>query len=171
MFQTLIFSKHEGIAIVTLNRPDQLNAINIQMHDELEFALGDIERDEGLGVVIVNGGEKCFCSGADIKKKLLESQQRKGEGKLWRRLELLSVPTIAAISGWALGGGFQFALACDLRIASETAQFGLPEVRFGSAPRSGGMQRLSRIVGMAKAKEMLFLGVPIDAQEVVGLAL
>jgi len=171
MYQTVIYEKKQGIATMTLNRPDQLNTINTQMHDELASVLHAIKCDEDVRVVIVTGGEKCFCAGADIKEKVPKSQPRKGELRLWRELEVLDVPTIAAISGWALGGGFQLALACDLRIASETAQFGLPEVKLGSAPRSGGLQRLPRIIGITKAKEMLFLGTPIDAHEAYRLGL
>lgn len=164
-YGALIYEKGNGIAIVTLDRPASVNAINTQMHNELEEAVTDIEGDREVRVVIITGGEKCFCAGADIKEKFPPGVMRKGEAELWRRIENLDRPVIAAISGYALGGGLQLALACDLRIASETAQFGLPEVKLGAAPGSGGMQRLPRIIGITKAKEMLFLGDPIDAQE------
>lgn len=163
--ETLIYEKENGIAIVTLNRPASVNAINTQMHNELEEVVADIESDREVRVVIITGGQKCFCAGADIKEKLPPGVMRKGEAELWRRIENLDRPVIAAISGYALGGGLQLALACDLRIASETAQFGLPEVKLGAAPGSGGMQRLPRTIGITKAKEMLFLGDPIDAEE------
>lgn len=170
-YETLIYQKEEGIAIVTLNRPGNLNAINTRMHNELEAVIGDIERDQGVRVVIFTGGEKCFSSGADIREKFPPGQKRKSEADLWRRIENLDKPVIAAISGYALGGGLQLALACDLRIASETAEFGLPEVKLGSAPGSGGMQRLPLIVGITKAKEMLFMGDAIDAQEAYRIGL
>jgi len=168
--ETMIYEVEGKVGTITLNRLKLPKAINIRLCDKPETVISEIEVNPELLVVIITGGEKCFSSGVDIKET--PSVGTTGKlGKLWRRIELLEEPVIAAVSGFALGGGFQLALACDLRIASETAQFGLPEIKLGLAPFSGAMFRLPRIIGVTKAKEMLFSGDSIDAQEAYRLGL
>jgi enoyl-CoA hydratase len=172
-YQTIIYEKTEGMGILTLNRPQQLNALSPELCAEAREVLEQAARDEEVRVVIITGGEKVFSAGADIK-----ALQREGilsvalqELDFINGLEGYEKPLIAAVSGYALGGGCELALACDLRIASTTAQFGLPEVKIGLFPSSGGVQRLARLIGIAKAKEMAFSGEPIDAQEAYRLNL
>jgi enoyl-CoA hydratase len=178
LYETVVFEKENGIGIVTLNRPDHLNALSIKLKEELSEVLVDMERDPEVKVVILTGGKKCFCSGSDIKERLIlkmtqsefYSFQRKAHD-FFGRIENFDKPVIAAISGVAIGGGCELALVCDLRIASDTARFGFPEVKIGIIPAGGGTQRLSRLIGIAKAKEMLFTGDLIDPEEAYRLGL
>lgn len=174
----LIDYKQEGkIALFTINRPEALNAINVQAARELHEALLNFRDDAKLWVGIITGaGEKAFCAGADIKDMLPFLKENLPQ-RPWamptthmRGLELWK-PLIAAINGMALGGGLEIALACDLRIASEKARFGLPEVTLGLIPGWGGTQRLPRMVPWCKAAELLLTGRPIDAQEAYRIGL
>jgi len=171
------YEKEGKIAIFTINRPEALNAINVQASRELHEAMIDFRDDPNLWVGIITGaGDKAFCAGADIKdmlpfmKEHLGNNQRAMPATPMRGLELWK-PLIAAINGIALGGGLELALACDLRIASEKARLGLPEVTLGLIPGWGGTQRLPRMVPWCKAAELLLTGRPIDAQEAYRIGL
>jgi len=164
-YETLIYDKGDGIAVLTLNRPDSLNSVNTKMQAEMKEVWDDIEQDKNIRVVIITGGEKCFSAGADIREQFPPGVSRPSSRDQFKKIEDFDKPVIAAISGYCLGGGLELALCCDLRIASDTAQFGLVELRVGVVPGAGGMQRLPRVVGITKAKEMLYLAERIDAQE------
>lgn len=170
------YKKEGRIAVLTINRPEALNAINVSTNRELSEALADFRDDPELWVGIITGaGERAFCAGADINDMLpflKEHRQRPWDfpPTLMRGLELWK-PLIAAINGMALGGGMEIALACDLRIAADTARLGLPEVTLGAMPGWGGTQRLPRLVSWCKAAEMMLMGKPIDAQEAYRIGL
>lgn len=174
---TLIeYTKEDKLAIFTLNRPEVLNAQSIQLLRELEAALKDFRDDPDLWVGIITGaGEKAFCAGADIKETL--GYLKETRGRIWAFPETLMrgmdlwKPLIAAINGLALGGGLEIALACDIRIVSEKARLGVPEVRLGIIPGGGGTQRLPRMIPWCKAAQLLFSGEPIDAQEAYRIGL
>jgi len=163
--------KESDIIILKINRPEVLNALNYEVVLELLDIFDDISNDKNCRVVILTGeGEKAFCSGGDlnyvIKMNPIEAERYATKiHKLLNRIENLEKPVIAAINGFALGGGCQLALACDIRIASENAKIGQTEVKVGVPPGWGGTQRLSRVVGIAKAKEMIFTGKILLAQE------
>ncbi len=164
------YRKEGKVAFFTLNRPEALNAIDIESLEQLSQALIDFKGDENLLVGIVTGtGERAFSVGADIRSVLPQFKENKGKPwssppTIFRGLDLWK-PMIAAVNGYALGGGLEIALACDIRIAAENATFGMPEVTLGIIPGWGGTQRLPRIIPQAKAAEMLFTGKPIDARE------
>jgi enoyl-CoA hydratase len=168
---TVKFEKEEGIGIIILNRPKQMNALSVDLIEELSGLLDKVVKDNEIGVAILTGSEKVFCVGADIKevsKIYTPVKARNFLAKvrsLFNKIEDLEKPVIAAVGGFALGGGCELALACDLRIAAENAKFGLPEIKLGIIPGGGGTQRLPRIIGMTKAKELLYTGDPIDAKE------
>lgn len=170
------YQKDGRVAIFTLNRPEALNALNLESLEELSRALIDFKGDDGLRVGIITGvGKRAFCVGADVRSVLPQFKQTKGQPwasppTILRGLDLWK-PMIAAVNGYALGGGLEIALACDLRIASENATFGLPEVTLGLIPGWGGTQRLPRLIPQAKAAEMLFTGRAIDAQEAYRIGL
>jgi enoyl-CoA hydratase/carnithine racemase len=171
------YKKENRIAIFTINRPEALNAINVQALRELHDALIDFRDDPALWVGIITGaGERAFCAGADVKdmlpflKEHLQANPQAVPTSHMRGLELWK-PLIAAINGLAFGGGLEIALACDLRIASEKARFALPEVTLGLIPGWGGTQRLPRLIPQCKAAEMLFTGKPVDAQEAYRIGL
>lgn len=176
-FETLLLEKANGIGTLTINRPKNLNALNTQVLSELAEVLEIIEKDETIQVVIVTGaGEKSFVAGADIKemkdKNALAGRDFSVFGnKVFSMLENLRQPTIAAVNGFALGGGCELAMACDIRLASSRAKFGQPEVGLGINPGFGGTQRLSRLVGLAKAKELIFTAKTIDAAEAKNIGL
>jgi enoyl-CoA hydratase len=167
----VLYESHGAIARLTINRPEKLNALDRQTMLEIDRAVAAAGEDAAVGVLIVTGaGEKAFVAGADISE--LASQTpvegaayaRRGQEVL-NRLERLGKPSIAAINGYALGGGLELAMACTLRLAAETAKLGQPEVALGIIPGYGGTQRLSRLVGAGRALEMLLSGDPIDARE------
>ncbi len=170
-FETLIYDKGDGIAVLTLNRPDSLNSVNTKMQAEMKEVWDDIEQDKNVRVVIITGGEKCFSAGADIREQFPPGVSRPSSRDQFKKIEDFDRPSIAAISGYCLGGGLELALCCDLRIASETAQFGLVELKVGVVPGAGGMQRLPRTIGITRAKEMLYLAERIDAQEAYRIGL
>ena len=165
----------KGVATVTLNRPDRMNSLNAALKGELSSALAEIENSKDIRVVIVTGaGSKAFCAGRDIKEANSGSTtssefylEQKKTVELFSKLEKCPRPTIAAINGVALGGGAEIALCCDIRLLSTRAKFGLPEVKLGVIPAGGGTQRLPRLVGAAKAKELMFLCETLDAEECV----
>ncbi len=170
-FETVIYEKQEGLAYVTLNRPSKLNAYSIQMRDELYEVAGAITGDDEVRVVIVRGsGEKAFCAGADLSEFLTApsptvARQVRWERDVWGRLLSIPQPLIAALHGFVLGSGIEIALCCDLRIASDDAQFGLPETTLGIIPAAGGTQTLPRVVGRGRALEMLLTGRRMNAAE------
>lgn len=164
-YETMLYEKENGIAIVTLNRPETLNSVNTKMQADMKAILDDIDRDKSIRVIILSGGEKVFSAGADVREQFPPGVTRPSSRDIYKRFEDSPLPCIAALSGYCLGGGLELALCCDLLIASDTAQFGLVEIRLGTAPGAGGMQRLPRRIGITRAKEMLFFGERINAQE------
>lgn len=170
-FKTLVFGKKNNIAYVTLHRPHVLNIYNIQMRDDFYQVLGAIKDDPEVRVAIIKGaGEKAFCAGADLSEFLTApapviARQVRWARDVWGLFLDVPQPLIAAVHGYVLGSGIEIALCCDIRIASEDAQFGLPEVGLGIIPAAGGTQTLSRTVGRAHALEMLFSGRCIGAGE------
>ncbi len=176
-YKNIIFERKENYAIVTLNRPDKLNALNNETFSELDDAFKKIELDESIQALILTGsGDKAFAAGADIKQ-LHESDERSGKlfseygSYVMRRLSELRIPTVAAVNGFALGGGCELAMACHIRFASENAKMGQPEVNLGIIPGYGGTQRMARLVGKAKALELIITGDMIDAAEAEKLGL
>jgi enoyl-CoA hydratase len=177
MYKTLIYEKKEDIGLLTINRPDKLNAISNELTSELSQLLGEIENDEELRVLIITGaGDKAFVAGADIKE-LVDRDAKIGRRvsrerqEIFSRIENLQIPVIGAVNGYALGGGLEIALACSIRVCSEKAQFGAPEVKLGIIPGDGGTQRLPRLVGLGRAMEMILTGDFIDAQEAYRIGL
>lgn len=180
-FQTILFQSHDQIAFITLNRPDSLNAMNRQMTRELVDVCQQVEEDSGIRVAIFTGaGEKAFSAGMDLKERAetsfspIERRQQKLTNKIYtqaRAVAAITKPTIAAIRGYCVGGGLEFALACDLRVAAEDAKLGLTEVRRGIIPGAGGTQRLSRAVGVTKAMEMCLTGDTVSGLEANSLGL
>jgi enoyl-CoA hydratase len=171
MSSTLLFELTDGIARVTVNRPDKLNALNAIVIAELGDAVTRIETDAAVrGVIVTGAGTKAFVAGADINE-LTEQGVTGGRTRaltgqqVFRRLERCGKPVIAAVNGFALGGGCELAMACHLRVASENARFGQPEVKLGIAPGYGGTVRLPRLIGKARALELLLTGDIIDAEE------
>jgi len=172
----LVVVESGPITTITLENPP-LNLVTVELTRRLDTALSGIEADDDVRCVLVTGtGERAFCAGSDVKE-FEALRGRVGEGKLllekavYRRLARLPVPTIAAIQADALGGGLELALCCDLRVADERAKLGLPEVRLGVMPGSGGTQRLPRVVGIARAKELILMGEIVDAAEAASMGL
>ena len=177
MFSTILISSSRRIATITINRPDKLNALNAQTKAELRQAFEQVKSDASIDAVVITGaGEKAFVAGTDIGEltaldaKTGKSFSEKGQ-ILFRFIENLGKPVIAAVNGYALGGGMELALACHIRIASENAKFGQPEVNLGVIPGYGGTQRLARLIGKGRAMEMILTGDPIDAQEALRIGL
>lgn len=173
-YETILYEKEGGTALITFNRPEKRNALNEQMMHEIESALLDAERDSKIKSVILTGGPKYFISGTDINFLLGDSEELtsavmyhlhyQSQG-VYRTLARIRKPTIAAIAGYAFGGGLELALCCDFRIATENAKLGLPEIKLGIMPGAGGTKRLPKLIGMTKAKELVLTGDPIDAKE------
>lgn len=175
--KNVILEKEEHLAIVTINRPKALNALNSDTLKDLDVVIDDLKADKNIYAVIVKGaGEKSFVAGADIAEmRDLNEEQGREFGtlgnKVFIKLENLDKPVIAAVSGFALGGGCELAMACDIRIASEKARFGQPEAGLGITPGFGGTQRLQRLVGMAKAKEIIYTCRNVKADEALQIGL
>jgi len=174
---TLLFELGDGLARVTINRPDKLNALNGTVIAELGDAVTRIETDAAIrGVILTGSGQKAFVAGADIAELTaqtpMEGKARSTLGQqVFRRLELCGKPVIAAVNGFALGGGCEMAMACHIRIAAEHARFGQPEVKLGIGPGYGGTARLPRLVGKGRALELLLSGGMIDAAEAYRIGL
>jgi len=175
--KSILYEKKEGIATITINRPKALNALNEETIQEFLSTLDDAKRNENIKVVVITGaGDRAFSAGADINMmKTGGSLEARRSSQLGQRManevEDLEKPVIAAINGYALGGGLELAMACDLRIASENARLGQPEINIGLIPGWGGTQRLPRFVGKGVAKEMIFTGKMIDAKDAERLGL
>ncbi|MCC7118508.1 MAG: enoyl-CoA hydratase/isomerase family protein [Anaerolineales bacterium] len=167
-YTTILTEVRERVGLVTLNRPQAMNAFNTLMLTELFEALTEFDANPAIGAMVVTGNEKAFAAGADIKE-MAEATPfqmiQQGRVELWDRVRNLKKPVIAAVSGWALGGGCEFALSCDLIVASETAKFGQPEITIGIIPGGGGTQRLARLLGKPLAMEMILNSRTLTAQE------
>lgn len=170
------FQIDQMIATVTLNRPNQLNALSISLLKDLQRVFSDLKNEEVRAVVLTGSGEKAFAAGADISE--MKDLDQEGArlysefgNQVLREIELFPAPVIAAVNGYALGGGFELALACDLIIASDHAVFAFPEVSLGVTPGFGGTQRLSRIIGIMRAKDLIFTTRRINAQEALQLGI
>jgi len=176
-FENLLYEKRNGIGYVAVNRPEKLNALNRKTMDELHDCFQEIERDDEVRAVILTGaGEKAFVGGADINELAVQTPvegkelSRRGQ-KILDLIEQLGKPVIAAVNGYALGGGCELALACTIRIASENARLGQPEVKLGLIPGYAGTQRLPRLVGKGRALEMVLSGEPVSAAEAYRIGL
>lgn len=171
-YETITYEKEDGVAILTMNRPEQRNAISPQMAAEVDDALDQAAADEEVKVLVVTGGSETFSAGMDLKAGRGGGGRRESSiFSIVDGLDAFEKPTIAAVSGYALGGGCELAMTCDLRLASNTATFGFPEVNMGFMPGAGGTQRLPRLVGIANAKEKLFTGERFNAQEAYRIGL
>ncbi len=168
-YETLIVETTEAITLIRLNRPQALNALNQQLADELTDALEAAEADEGVRVIVLTGSERAFAAGADIKEMAAKSYRdvftEDFITKNWETVARCRKPVIAAVAGYALGGGCELAMMCDFVIAAENARFGQPEINLGVSPGAGGTQRLPRFVGKAKAMDMVLTGRTMDAAE------
>lgn len=171
-YPNLLVEQHADVRVITINRPDQLNALNRETIEALSQALDDAESDSATRAIVLTGrGEKAFVAGADIKEfaefnvEQGAALSKHGHEVLFNKLERLKTPSIAAINGYALGGGLELAMSCHIRVASTTARMGLPEVGLGVIPGYGGTQRLAQLVGKGKAIEMIATAGMIDAEE------
>ena len=175
-YKNILFEKEGNVAIVKINRPKALNALNSETLNELEQVIQEISKDKELYTVILTGEGKAFVAGADIAEmKDLNAKEGKAFGilgnRVFRNLEKLEIPVIAAVNGFALGGGCELAMACDIRIASTKAKFAQPEVGLGITPGFGGTQRLARLVGEGIAKELIYTCDMINADEALRIGL
>ena len=167
-YETILLEPRGRVGLITLNRPKALNALNQQLTGELLHAVEALDRDPGVGCIVITGSEKAFAAGADIKEMQDRSYMDMYSSdwfSAWDRLVAVRTPIIAAVAGFALGGGCELAMMCDIILAADTAKFGLPEIKLGVMPGMGGTQRLTRIVGKAKAMEMCLTGRMMDAAE------
>ena len=159
---------HDRVGLITLDRPQALNALNAQLIDELNHALDGFEADRGIGCMVLTGSPKAFAAGADIKEMQAQSYMDAYLSDFitsWERIARARKPIIAAVAGFALGGGCEIAMMCDFIIAADTAKFGQPEIKLGVVPGAGGTQRLTRFVGKSKAMDMCLTGRMMDAAE------
>jgi enoyl-CoA hydratase len=167
-YEAILFEKRGKVGLITLNRPHALNALNAQLIGDLNRALDDCEADAGIGAVVVTGSEKAFAAGADIKEmkdKSFVDVTMNDFIAPWERITRFRKPVIAAVSGYALGGGCELAMMCDFIIAADTARFGQPEIQLGIIPGSGGTQRLAHFVGKSKAMDLCLTARMMDAAE------
>jgi enoyl-CoA hydratase len=167
-FETILVTRVDRVATITLNRPKALNALNSQVMNEVTTAAAELDNDPGIGAIIVTGNEKAFAAGADIKEmaELSFADAYSADFfELWSKFAATRTPTIAAVAGYALGGGCELAMMCDILIAADTAKFGQPEIKLGVLPGMGGSQRLTRAIGKAKAMDLILTGRTIDAVE------
>ncbi len=167
-YQYILVERDEQVGIVTLNRPKELNALNTRLVGELAQALEEFDRDEAIRCIVITGaGEKAFAAGADIKEMVEKSpiDMLTGDFEHWLRIKRIHTPLIAAVGGYALGGGCELAMTCDMIVASENARFGQPEILIGVIPGAGGTQRLTKTLGKYRTMEMVLTGAQISAQE------
>ncbi|MED5408374.1 MAG: enoyl-CoA hydratase [Pseudomonadota bacterium] len=168
-YQNILVESHDKVGLITLNRPKALNALSDDLMDEIADAVDGFEADDSIGALVITGNEKAFAAGADIKRmqnrSYMDVYMGNFIGQNWQRINSCRKPVIAAVAGYALGGGCELAMMCDFIIAADTAQFGQPEIKLGVIPGAGGTQRLTRFVGKAKAMEMCLTGRMMDADE------
>ncbi len=168
-YQNLLLEMHGKVALITLNRPQALNALSPELTAELSALLDALEADDGVAAVVLTGSEKAFAAGADIKAmkdwSYMDVYKSDFITASWERLTTFRKPSIAAVAGYALGGGCELAMMCDFIIAADTAKFGQPEITIGTIPGAGGTQRLTRFIGKSKAMDMVLTGRMMDAQE------
>lgn len=167
-YENILVELRGRVGLVTLNRPKALNALNQATMDELVAAVSAMDSDPGVGAVVITGSEKAFAAGADIKEMVSKGYMEMYASdwfRGWENLTRLRIPVIAAVSGFALGGGCELAMMCDFIIAGDNAKFGQPEINLGVIPGMGGSQRLTRAVGKAKAMDMILTGRFMDAEE------
>jgi len=173
-YQYILVEREERVGIVTLNRPKELNALNFKLVSELANALEEFDHDEGIRCIVLTGaGEKAFAAGADIKEMADKSpiDMMLGGFEAWGRIRRIRTPMIAAVGGYALGGGCELAMHCDMIVASENARFGQPEILIGVMPGAGGTQRLARVLGKYRTMEIVLTGAQVTAQEMAALGL
>jgi enoyl-CoA hydratase len=175
-YETLLVERRQRIAYVTLNRPNALNALNSELRRDLRDFFTSLQADRDIRLVILTGSGRAFCAGADIKEwrepgSITDEREARQHVNFWEAMNRCEQPIIAAINGYALGGGCELAMCCDIRIASDQAQMGLTEVTLGIIPGGGGTQRLPRLVGRGKALELILTGRRIDAHEALRLGL
>jgi enoyl-CoA hydratase/carnithine racemase len=175
-YETLLIEQRNHVAYVTLNRPEALNALSTTLRRDLQRFFTAVQSDHYVRLVIITGAGRAFCAGADIKEwreptSVVEDRQERLRLNFWEAMSRCEQPIIAAINGYALGGGCELAMCCDIRIASDRAQLGLTEVTLGIIPGGGGTQRLPRLIGRGKALELILTGKRIDAHEALRLGL
>lgn len=175
-YETILVEKRKAVAVLTINRPDKLNALSSKVHAEGVAALDELRTDDAVRVLVIKGaGEKSFIAGADISEFVgntpAEQKSLFSERTLFNSIDTFPKPVIAMIGGFCLGGGCELALACDIRLASEKARFGQPEINLGIIPGGGGTQRLTRLVGEGKSMEMILMGDMIDAETAFNIGL
>jgi enoyl-CoA hydratase len=173
-YQYILVERDERVGIVTLNRPKELNALNFQIVSELGDAIGEFEHDDAIRCIVLTGaGEKAFAAGADIKEmsEKAPTEMMFGGFEAWGRIKNIQKPIIAAVGGFALGGGCELAMHCDIIVASENARFGQPEILLGIMPGAGGTQRLTRAIGKYRAMEMVLTGAQFTAQDMAACGL
>jgi enoyl-CoA hydratase len=167
-YETILVTREDRVAIITLNRPKALNALNSQVMAEVTAAAAELDADAGVGAIVLTGSERAFAAGADIKEMAdLSFADVFGTDFFapWAKFAATRTPTIAAVAGYALGGGCELAMMCDILIAADTAKFGQPEIKLGVLPGMGGSQRLTRAIGKAKAMDLILTGRNMDAEE------
>lgn len=168
-YECILTETDGNVGVITLNRPDALNAFNKQLMDEVTEAVRTFETDDAIGCIVVTGSEKAFAAGADIKeissKSYVDAMNEQLVTANWEEVTRARKPVIAAVNGYALGGGCELALMCDFIIAGDNAKFGQPEISIGAIPGAGGTQRLARFIGKSKAMEMCLTGRMMDAEE------
>ena len=173
-YTTILTEKRGRVGLVTLNRPEAMNALNFTLTRELMDALAEFDQDDSVGAMVVTGNQKAFAAGADIKEmadKTVQQMYDNDSIAQFGRIRTIRKPVIAAVSGWALGGGCEIAMSCDMIVASETAKFGQPEITIGVIPGAGGTQRLPRALGKAIAMEMVLNNRTLSAQEALQFGL
>jgi len=168
-YENILVEMHGRVGLIRLNRPRQLNALNDALMDELGDALAKFDADEAIGAIVVTGNEKAFAAGADIGAMkdwgYMDVYKSDYISRNWERMKSVRKPVVAAVAGFALGGGCELAMMCDILIAADTARFGQPEIKLGVIPGAGGTQRLPRAVGKVKAMDLILTGRMMDAQE------
>ena len=168
-YETILVERRGKVGVITLNRPKAVNALSSVLMDELARGLDELEADDAIGCLVITGSEKAFAAGADIKemqeKSYMDVYKEDFITARWEHITRIRKPVVAAVAGYALGGGCELAMMCDFIIAADTAKFGQPEITIGTIPGSGGTQRLTRFVGKSKAMDMCLTGRMMDAQE------
>lgn len=168
-YETILLDKQDGVGLITLNRPDALNALNTHLTGELTDALVALDSDDEIGAVVITGSDRAFAAGADIKEMADKSYSDMAAEDFFANIPntfaSIRKPVIAAVAGYALGGGCELAMSCDFILAADTAKFGQPEIKLGVIPGIGGSQRLTRLVGKSKAMDMMLTGRMMNAEE------